>query len=128
MEAINKNRLQLLVQELRSGKWKPATGSEKIKLRYRDNIRSINGIACEVYMQMIGKGRWENNDFIMGGLTRSNFLHGHVAKFFYGSLVSEDNHVTDIFSKDGVDLQNKFEHGNMTFEQVADILEDSWNL
>lgn len=118
MNPLNKNRLRLLADELKSGKWKPPFN--KGLLREDENKRSVNGIACEVYMDMTGLGDWRGYRFVYNNLERNNYLHKDVSIFFF----SEE--YINVHTPER-DLQELFEKG-YSFAELAILLEEDWKL
>lgn len=53
-----KSRIRLLVKTLRSGKYKQIKGQLRI-----GNSFCCLGVACTIYRQITGKGRWSHNSF-----------------------------------------------------------------
>lgn len=75
--SINKEAVKELVNVLRSGKYRQITGT----LRDESDGRCCLGVACDVYKQLTGKGRWRRGVFTAGD-SRSGVLPTAVQEYF----------------------------------------------
>lgn len=112
MDSVYKNRLLLLANALRNGKYLQNT---KHNLRDSDGF-SINGVAIDLYSEMTGKGNWDNNAFYDMDGEWTSLLSDNASSFFYGTR--NEAHI----SINGENLSSL--HGQRTsFKKMADIIE-----
>jgi len=82
MTNIHKNRIQMLVNKLRTTR--EPQGQEFLK--DENGTMCVLGFACDLYKQETGKGRWVDNDaayaFAIGGIENEDILPKEVAAWY----------------------------------------------
>jgi hypothetical protein len=132
-------RVEQFVAALRSGQYKKT----KVKLRIDDTFCAL-GVACEVYRQATGRGKWEEGFYMSGednrirpfrcnsGLLGESRLPFDVQAYFgfhtdqglFGFYTHKDFTVARINGYLSMSELNDLTP--LTFEQIADIVEDNY--
>lgn len=120
---MNKERVKLLADALRSGKYDQGSGALKGKRGY-----CCLGVACDVYMKETGKGEWREGEYITykqpfvasGGIRHFDFPPHEVVEWF-----GFERHNPVLIKKPphGETAAEVNDNGVYSFNEIADLFE-----
>jgi hypothetical protein len=132
---VNKERVQALVDALRSGEFPQTTG----KLRDETGYCCL-GVACEVYRRDLNKGEWDGAAFNIGEIKHTDQYSDNVAEGVLSKMVQEyfgfkSTHplikysgkpIVEFRGRSKIGLAELNDIARLNFNQIADIIEENF--